>query len=423
MSGTRNSDFIEFEKRLPENLMKADYQAISLWSVTRLLVFNQLAPRQRIDVGSAAGTIGAPFTHVIKKAYSFFKATRSLLQFAALVAVRDGQVILRVNSFSILGEAEGRLLFTNKHLQAIYDHLKKNNVKCMVIISDLAEYRLRQKITTAVLYSPLIAPLVGRLFHVFNRSTVDQIVASFSDSIPLARRNLQAIVLHQLAVFLVWNLVYRLKKTSTVYYESPHHAFEAEVVAAKKNNARTIEIYHGAFSSREPSYFQKHLDFDGLVHSVCDEYLSQSRDQTRLAAAIGIYKKVTTIDYKATLSLSLRQKIKLSRVRHRPGDYRKKLVFITSITDNDVQDITRYISKNHRYLLRNFDRISLKLHPHDSRTRWDPLMNTHGFVEFSALPLGEEIVNSHALVVVSPTTILQLKAMKIDFIDLTRRVI
>jgi len=197
----------------------------------------------------------------------------------------------------------------------------------------------------------------------------------------------------------------------------------AEIVAAKMNRVRTVEIYHGTLSSNEPSYSQKHLDFDGLVHAVCEEYLSQSKNQTRLIWAIGRYERVTTVAYRSNLSLSLRQRMRLSRVRHRPADFRRKISFITSITDNDLSDVTRYIRRNRRHLLETFQEVSLHLHPADSRERWESLRRAYGFVHFSTLPLSEAIASSHALVVVSPTTVLQLRALEIEFVDLTRKVI
>lgn len=422
MINTRNSDFIRFEKQLPAKLIRTNYGSASVWSMARLLVFNQMEAQER----AASQSIEKPNTlaRLLTRAALFFEGISSLVQFAAAV-VRNGdaEVVIRVNSFSISGESGGRILFINKNLQDIYDTQLRRKIVCSVVISDLREYQLQQKISAAILYRPVISSLVSRVFYFLNRSTIDRLVSDFSESIALTNEVLRKTILYQLTTFFIWNRIYRYIKPRLVYYESPHNAFEAEIVAAKKNNIRTLEIYHGTLSPKEPSYFQKHLDFDGLLHSVCHEYLSQSKNQSRLMMKIGRYEKITTLRYRSNLSLTFRQKMKLSLARKRPTSHRRKILFITSITDNDIQDIKIYIRANRRYLLKTFKEISLNLHPADSETRWKPLMDRHPFLHISKLPLGEDIVTSHALVVVSPTTALQLKALKVDFVDLSRRVI
>jgi hypothetical protein len=402
--------------------MRMNYRSISVWSMARLMVFNQMAPQERARNGNLGKTDGP--RRFFGKAGGLFKSIWCLFQFA-LAVMRHGraEVIIRVSSFSIAGQRQGRVLFINRNLQEIYDTLSRQNTGCMVVVNDLREYKLPQKITAAILYPPAISSLPSKAIHALNRTAVGQIVSGLSESIPLEPKELRNTVLYQLANFFIWSSVYKYVRPKMVYYESPHNAFEAEIVAAKKNNIRTIEIYHGTLSTKEPSYFQKHLDFDSLLHAVCHEYLSQSTDQTKIMADIGRYEKVTTVGYRSNLSLSLRQKMKLSRVRNRTANHRRKMLIIPSITDNDVQDIKKFIRANRRHLLRTFQEISLKLHPADSEARWQSLTRAYPFLHFSALPLGEDIVTSHALVVVSPTTILQLKALKIDFVDLSRRVI
>lgn len=389
--------------------------------MARLLVLNRMEAQER--AGNRRVEKARKLARLFSNAAWLFKGISCLVQFAAAVARNGGaEVVIRVNSFSISGQSGERISFTNKNLQEIYDTLLREKTTCTVVISDLQEYKLQQKVAAAILYPPVILPLVSKALYVFDRSAIDRVVSDISDSIALVRDDLRDTILYQLSNFFIWNSIYRYIRPKMVYYESPHNAFEAEIVAAKKNNIRTIEIYHGTLSSKEPSYFQKHLDFDGLLHSVCDEYLSQSKGQTRLIMEIGKYEKVTTVGYKSNLSLSFRQKIKLSRVRNRPTSHKRKILFVTSITDNDVQDITIYIRANRRYLLKTFKEISLRLHPADSEARWAPLMNAYPFLHFSGLTISEDIVTSHALVVVSPTTKLQLKALKVDFVDLTRKV-
>lgn len=386
------------------------------------MVFNQMVPWGSPRNGNLGKTDSR--RRFFGRAGRLLKSIWCLIQFA-LAVMRHGraEVVIRVSSFSIAGQSQGRVLFTNRNLQEIYDNLSGRNTGCMVVVNDLQEYKLPQKITAAILYAPAISSLLAKAIRIPDRAAVGQIVSDLSESIPLEPKELRSTVLYQLANFFIWSAVYKYVKPRTVYYESPHNAFEAEIVAAKKNNIRTIEIYHGTLSAKEPSYLQKHLDFDGLLHAVCHEYLSQSTDQTKLMADIGRYEKVTTVGYRSNLSLSLRQKMKLLRVRSRPANHRRKILFIPSITDHDVQDIKQYIRANRRHLLRTFKEISLNLHPADAEARWQSLTRAYPFVHFSALPLGEDIVTSHALVVVSPTTILQLKALKIDFVDLSRKVI
>jgi hypothetical protein len=235
---------------------------------------------------------------------------------------------------------------------------------------------------------------------------------------------LQNLIAGELATFFIWDVVCKYVKPEIVYYECPHNCFESEVVSAKTNGIKTVEMYHGGITANEPSYFQRHLNYDGLVHSVCDEFLSPSENQTQFLKAINDkYKEITTINYKPALLPSIKHERESFRTRKGAVSTQGKILFITSITDYDVYDVRNYIESNRQYLLDNFDVIALRLHPEDSQERWQSLLDTYRFIELSNLTLSDDIASADALVVVSPTVMLQLKSLNIEYVDLSRSVV
>ena len=423
MSDTRNCDIVNFEKTLPDTIIKIAYKSIAVWSIVRIQILNQLTAK--VQSKDAVSNTSSEFTRLAKKLSRVFKGALGVFTSTmAVIKNRDIEVIIRVNSFSILGEREGRVLFTNGNLQEIYDHLLTTKVKCLVIVNDQWRYKLQQKLTAAIVYPLRLQFLVGVAVSIVNRCAVDQVVSGLCKTLSLERQYLRKLIAGELAALFIWEIVYKYINPKIVYYECPHNCFESEVVAAKLNNIRTVEIFHGGITPNEPSYFQVHLNFDGLVHSVCDEFLSPSEDQTQFLINMNNkYKKVTTINYKPALSLSVDHERSLLKDQNRRANGKGRILFITSITDNDVGDIGNYIRRNHRHILQNFSQVSLRLHPEDSKERWNSLLDTYPCIEISNLTLSEDIESADALVVVSPTVILQLKALNIEFVDLSRSAI
>lgn len=411
-------DVLNFEKSLPNKLIQAKYKTLSIWSLVRIQIFNQLIRRVPSKAGAARGT--QKVAQWIRKINSVCKA--GFFAFAiGIIKGHGAQVIIRVNSFSILGESEGRVLFKNKNLQDILDHLLMNGVSCLVIVNDLSGYRLQQKLSNAIVYPALLPFFLRNLFYIFNRAVVNKIVNLFKESLPLEAPSLRNIILNHFAVILIWNVIYKYLKPKIIYYESPHNCFEAEVVAAKIKNIKTIEIYHGVITPNEPSYFQKHLNFDGLVHGVCDEYLSPSKKQTKfLAEHNDKYKIITTINYKSNFSLSIRNKLKILKLKNRPVIGKKKVLFVTALCDGAINDVSNYIKKNRLYLLKTFDKILIRLHPEDTEARWAGLIRKFPFIDFSNLPLIEDVISSNTLILINTTVALQLKNLKINFINISK---
>lgn len=424
MSDTRNCDNLNVEKKLPGAVTKMAFKSIAIWSIVRIQILNRLTVKEKSQHEVIRDQ--SAITSVSEKVRRVIKEVRCLLAFVlAVLRSRNAEVIIRVNSFSILGEREGRVLFSNGNVQDIYDQLLKGKVDCLVIVNDQSKYKLQTKPTGAVLYPLLLLPfLIGKAFLISKRRVVNRIVRILCENLSLDRLYVQRLISIELGSVFMWKVIYKFITPKIVYYDCPHNCFESEIVAAKLNNIKTIEIYHGGITQDEPSYYQRHLDFDGLEHAVCDEFLSPSEKQTQFLTTISDkYKKVTTVKCISTLPLSAKHQRDLVQARSGHPSNKRKLLLITSITDYDIFDVRNYIERNRQYLLDNFNVIALRLHPEDTQERWQSLLDTYRFIELSKLTLSDDIASADALVVVSPTVMLQLKALNIEYVDLSRSAI
>jgi hypothetical protein len=71
----------------------------------------------------------------------------------------------------------------------------------------------------------------------------------------------------------------------------------------------------------------------------------------------------------------------------------------------------------------DFNSIAIRLNPEDSKERWKSVLDTYRFIEVSSLDLSDDIASADALVVVSPTVMLQLNSLNIEYVDLSRSAI
>lgn len=421
MSDTRNGDNISIERKLPDALTRIAYGSIALWSLIRIQVLNQLAVMARPQNGT--GRTEFDFARVPVKIRQVFIEILCLCSFVlAILRGRNAKVIVRVNSFSIEGENAGRLLLTNGNLQEIYDRLVKENIKHLVIVNDHLKYKLRQPLSRAVVFPPHLPLLAGKIL--IEKQKVESAVNVLRQNLSLEKSYLRGVIYRELGNWFLWNTIYRYAKPQAVYFDCPHNCFEAEVVAAKMHKIKTVEVYHGGITQDEPSYFQRHLDFSGLVHAVCDEFVSPSESQTQfLLAASDKYKRVTTVACKPMIPLSVKREREFRNLQEGRTILKKKLLIVTSITDYDVCDVTTYIEESLSMLQEQFSVVSLRLHPEDSKDRWQSLLDTYCFIELSNLTLNDDIASADALVVVSPTVMLQLKALNVEYVDLSRSAI
>lgn len=421
MSDTRNRDNISVERKLPDAVTGIAYGPIALWSLIRIQVLNRLAVMAKPQNG--AGRTEFDFARAPITIRQVFIKILCLCSFVlAILRGRSAKVIIRVNSFSIEGEDNGRVLLTNGNLQEIYDQLVKENIKHLVIVNDLLRYKLQQPLSRAVVFPPQLPLLVGKIL--IDKQRVESAVSVLHENLTLEKTYLRGVIYRELGDLFLWNTIYRYAKPQVVYFDCPHNCFEAEVVAAKMHKIKTVEVYHGGITQDEPSYFQRHLDFSGLVHAVCDEFVSPSESQTQfLLAASDKYKRVTTVACKPRIPLSVKRERELRNLHDGRPIHKKRLLFVTSITDYDVCDVTTYIEENLPKLQEQFSVVSLRLHPEDSKDRWQSLLDTYCFIELSKLTLNDDIASADALVVVSPTVMLQLKALNIEYVDLSRSAI
>lgn len=419
MRDTFNRDILNFEKSLPTELVHTEYRAVAIWSLVRMQVLNQITLNVPSKTSAARETQN--ITQWIGRVYSICK--EGLLTFAiGILKSYSTEVIIRVNSFSILGETQGRIIFKNRNLQDILDHLSMVGVKYLIIVNDLDGYRLRQKLSNAIIFPAQFIFLFRKVFYVFNKAILNRIVGVYGKYLPLEAPSLRESILNHFATVLIWDTVYRYLKPKTIYFESPHYSFEPEIVAAKTRDIKTIEIYHGVITPNEVSYFQKHLNFDGLMHSICDEYLSPSKKQTKfLAKHNDKYKKITTIGYKSNTSLSIRNKLKMLRLKNRPSTGIKKILIIAAQCDDAISDVNNFLNKNCLFLLKTFKIIAIRLHPADTEEKWGKIFEKYSFVRISNLPLIEDVISSNTLIVGNTSVALQLKDLKIGFINISKQ--
>ena len=413
-------EILRFEKILPKEIIRSESNNLSIWSIVRLSIQNKLGGKLPSDINAARGVKKKQWFARVRSVYKtgFFK-------FAYVIAKSKGvQVIIRVNSFSILGENDGLILFKNKNLQDIYDLLLQNGTSCLVVVNDLDGYPLQKKLSGAIIFPAWLLFFFIRLSNDLNRAIVDRIVNVYTKNLPIDALLLRRTLLSHFANINIWNAIYNYLKPKVIYFESPHNSFEPEIVAAKRRNIKTVEIYHGVITPNEPSYFQKHLDFEGLMHGVCDEYLSPTYRQTKLLAEYNDkYNKITTIIYKSNISLSIRNKLKIAGIKNRPSIGNKKILLVTSLCDDAINDVYTYLIKNRKNLLKTYKIISIRLHPEDIKSRWSGVIRRFPFLLFSQLPLIEDIISSNTLILVNTTVALQLKMLKISYINISKEVV
>jgi len=419
---TRNFDNIEIEKKLPDAVKRLAYGPIAFWSIVRIKVLNHIGTRiDAISTPSQNGLIGARASvqarRVVREIFYWLSFVSTILM------SRGCGVIIRVSSFSIAGENEGKLQFVNGNLQEVYDQFWGDKTKVLVVVNDQAKYKLRHELTSATVCPASLSILAEEMALLLRRPAVSRLVATFCEYLPVSRQYARKLIAREIGNISLWSTLYKYMNPQRVYYDCPHNSFEGEVAAAKINGVKTIEMYHGGITPDEPSYSHRHLDFSGLIHAICDEFLSPSEKQTEFLLAISDkYKAVTTIRCKPSPSLSALQASDLAGApTTRAGT--KRLLFVTSITDHDIFDVKAYLEKNLQDLLRTFDSIVIRLHPEDSKERWRPLLDAYQFIEVSQLSLSEDIASAAVLVVVSPTIMLQLRALNIEFVDLSRSAI
>ena len=421
MSETRNRDNLNIERKLPDTVTRIAYGSIAVWSLIRIQVLNRLAAMA--PATNCVDSTEFDFTLVLGKIRRIFTEVVCLCSFVlAMFRGRNAKVILRVNSFSVEGENAGRLLLVNGNLQEIYDRLVRENIKHLVIVNDHLKYKLRQPLASAVVFPLQLPPIVGKLL--VGKQRIESIVSVLHENLSLEKSYLHGVINRELGNLCLWNIIYRYAKLQVVYFDCPHNCFEAEVVATKMHKIKTVEVYHGGITQDEPSYFQRHLDFSGLIHAVCDEFVSPSGRQTQfLLDASDKYREVSTVVCKPSISLSVKRERELRSLHNDPLIQKRKLLFVTSITDYDVSDVTTYLEGNLPQLQERFSVVSLRLHPEDSKERWKSVLDKYQFIELSNLALSEDIASADALVVVSPTVMLQLKALSIEYVDISRSVI
>lgn len=419
---TRNFDNVAIERRLPDAVKHIAHGPIALWSIIRIQILNKIGTK--ILANDPAGVGSSRMGSVVSKVRRASEEISYLVAFVlAILKSRGVEVVIRVNSFSIMGQNQQDVLFGNGNLQEIYHQLMRQNVRVVVVVTDQSKYELEQKPAGAILYPLLLPVMVEKVVVLRHRLSVNRIVKTLCEHLPVSWQYAQQLISRECGTVTLWSAIYKYVQPKVVYFDCPHNSFESEVVAAKLHGVKTIEMYHGGITQDEPSYSQRHLDYGGLIHGICDEFLSPSEKQTEFLLAINDkYKMVTTIQYKPGLSLSALESSVITATRKR-GSVQKKVLFVTSITDHDVHDVTAYIEKHHQCLLDNFSSIALRLHPEDSKERWQSLLDTYRFIELSQLALSDDIASADALVVVSPTIMLQLKALNIDFVDLSRSAI
>ncbi len=412
---TRDSfyrDVLTFEKHLPAELVGSGYRELAIWSLIRMPVFERLS-QFLVQGGPAvagAGKVSLAGTAALILRSGIFSFLTGIFR------GRNARVLIRVNSFSLTCERDGTIQFRNRNLQEIYDRLVRHGVKVLVIVSDLEGFRLQSRPTAALVYPGLLISAVRKLLGHGRMPGVNELARGYARSLPLDEQSLRTMILNALATYCIWSLLFRLLRPDVAYFESPHNSFEPEIAAAKHRSIRTVEIYHGVITQVEATYFQRHLDFGCLVHGVCDEYLSPSPKQTRyLARHSDKYSRISTLHYRSALRFSTRERLMLARKRYRPREGRTKVLIIAGLYDGAIADVMSFLRQNRSRLVAKGNKVSLRLHPADSRERWVAVAKAFPIVEFSTLPLAEDVAGANELVLGNTSVALQLHSLKVGF--------
>ena len=167
----------------------------------------------------------------------------------------------------------------------------------------------------------------------------------------------------------------------------------------------------------EPSYYQRHLDFNGLINSTCNEYLSPNTQQNKfIRYSNPHYDKLLNIKFIPNLSFS-RGEIYSAKKFIRKCT-KKTFLVVTSITDNDVKEVITFLKKNKKYLRGEYDNLILRIHPEDSKSRWMPLLRKNRSIKLSKSDLKTNIMRSTEILTSSKTVALQLSSNGLNCIEL-----
>ena len=306
-------------------------------------------------------------------------------------------------------------VFLNQNLQSIYENNRGNTA---IFINNLDKWGVKGGIKGAYII-PKIPPFLISLFlQYFHNSAIEFLSSQISAELKFSRSYIHAAIRKRISYVYFWKFIFSIAGPSRVIFECPHNSLESEVIAAKLCKIETTEIYHGIINLNEPSYYQNHLDFRGLCHSVCDEYLTPSLlDKRYLKSINNKYSRIKIIknisDFKSAL-IGHRLILQKNAIKKRF----RKIVFVLTIADNDVGDIKNYIFQN--YLVGRKNKIIIRLHPNDDFQRWAKLFRRFLFLRLSNNDLYYDIKSADLLVVQSQTVALELISAGISFENISR---
>lgn len=409
MRDTPNLERIYFEKKIPSSILNIKYKKYYLWPLIRIDLLNHVFANTKVPNSKL---------HTQENSRKIFKKVIILCNFISFIlSNRRPKVMYRLNSFSLKQSKDGAIKFKNEALinttPKDYSHI--------VIVNNLTGYEIDNVSGNNVTFFPQwFISFLSRLFFTFYKNKIDSATTLIATSIQQPPELIKRKIAFQIISINTWRLIYKLLKPQGIYFECPQNCFEAEIVAAKLENIQTIEIFHGVVTLNEIAYQHQHLNLTDGVCGYCHTYLALSVPQIAYVKQVSIFDNVELASYKVNEELKQEYHASVKSYAALTNTVASRLLIMTSLCDYAIERVDTWVTG--KALHDQFIECSIRLHPEDDIDRWQPFLAKHSYFTVSKKSFIEDIMPNNYIVAVSSTVVLQLRELKINFIDLSENI-
>ena len=362
-----NIEKIKLEKKLEAELLSLEFDGISLWSMIRVGVLNYLI-KPNLFIKEVKKKSNNSFrSKILKELYILLLFIFSILLFK----IRNQKTIIFINTFSIKNVlSNGKIILKNENLQRLYDQKK-----AIIYVNSMAGWTVQSK---KIIYIPAISiGIYIKLCSLFIPK-IDKL--DYRNYFNLNKNIFDRYLVDCINQYKIWKIILRFIRPNEIILESPHGIFEPIVIAAKKNNIKTIEIYHGSITKNEFAYYTKNLIFENLIHGFSDEYYcADVRDKKYLLSINKLYKNIILMSDRRVYKIKVNEKLRLNSFLN--NSKMKRFLIIASITDGDIDDYDKYLKISRKKIQKIYTDVKIRLHPDDNAERWAKFFKRHPYVK------------------------------------------
>lgn len=414
MSDTPNLNQINFEKTLPASLLQIKSGNVYIWPLIRLSMLDLALQANKKPPVDPAKLHPSEKIHrkILTMAISLFKF------FIFVISNRNIEALFRMNSFSLRKTTSGQFEFKNQSSHEIR-RSRHPGKKSVVIVNNLPGYEIDLKNDEEFIFFPSsLISVFSKLYSKIQHGSLILISKAIASPLKQNPELVKLSVSYQVASIYAWRLIYKILKPKVIYFECPQRCFESEIVAAKLEKIRTIEIFHGIITLNEVAYQHKHLNLENGITGYCHTYLAPSTNQIAYLERTSTFDTIEYTPY--IINENLRQEYNkllsdfFSTQNPLP---KKRLLIMTSICDFAIAKISEWLDGKNVQVY--YEECCVRLHPEDTVMRWQPLINKYPFLSISKKSFLEDMMPDNYIVAVSSTVVLQLRELKVEFIDLS----